>query len=835
MIKKSMKTNIKKSIKRSLCIILVAAMTFSLASCKKSRSTNNTSGLVNEASDANNSKESVYRFDTSVDFGKLMPNYYLVNKDKVVYLTTYYDPEWEEVPEDDGEGPLKDDLTEEVITEGEQGSEEIAEEGENAEGENTEEVASDETTSEEAIPEEESEGAMHYIAWAVGDSSGNVGDIVEFGYFYPNDHAMNIEAAGFSPDGNLLLAFSDYDFATQSYKKTLKQVTLDGKELMSEELKAGSSDNVDKVCISGDGVVSVLAGSKLFFFDESAKEIGSASADFISILANVISLEDGRHVLFYSDSSYKNMIREVNITDGTLGKEIAFPREYGYQVRAGIGHDFNSEADSGLYALDLKNDTITGTLILNYLDSDLCSSDISETLCLDDSTVLIVGNSDTVENGIYKKVPPEEVKEKIIITLGSLYDSYEVKKRVLDYNKKNDTYRIRMVSYEQYYSEDNTDGPEKQFRNDILAKSAPDIIITSDMSNPSIYMDKGLFADLYPLMEKNGINKEDYLSNVFEAGSRNGELYILIPSYQVRFVAMKESLLGGKAGLSVKEIMELEKKYNCVGSSVPRKTRDELLSEAMTFTANSYYDLGTGECHFDSEDFINTLEWVKTYPAEFDEDIDYFEDQKNSERGYHDNTKLMYINTLFNFREFNETEQINFGESTALTGFPGSADPGSGLIDARLGIAISAQSKNQDAAFDFVKYYFSDEYQMPDETRDTHYSFPISIKALDKMAEIESEMPFYYDSDTGKKEYNDEYMAFSYLKDNDVPIQPLSAESAEKVKNFIKNTTNFTNYDKKVIEIVKEEAAPFFDNQKSAADTAKIIQSRVTIYVRENQ
>lgn len=37
-----------------------------------------------------------------------------------------------------------------------------------------------------------------------------------------------------------------------------------------------------------------------------------------------------------------------------------------------------------------------------------------------------------------------------------------------------------------------------------------------------------------------------------------------------------------------------------------------------------------------------------------------------------------------------------------------------------------------------------------------------------------------------------------------------------------------------IYSIITEEAAPYFAGQKSAEETAKIIQSRVEIYVSEN-
>ena len=42
------------------------------------------------------------------------------------------------------------------------------------------------------------------------------------------------------------------------------------------------------------------------------------------------------------------------------------------------------------------------------------------------------------------------------------------------------------------------------------------------------------------------------------------------------------------------------------------------------------------------------------------------------------------------------------------------------------------------------------------------------------------------------------------------------------------------SYNTEIFSIISEEASPYFAGQKSAADAAKIIQSRVEIYVSEN-
>lgn len=56
-----------------------------------------------------------------------------------------------------------------------------------------------------------------------------------------------------------------------------------------------------------------------------------------------------------------------------------------------------------------------------------------------------------------------------------------------------------------------------------------------------------------------------------------------------------------------------------------------------------------------------------------------------------------------------------------------------------------------------------------------------------------------------------------------------------KLKDFILSVNKRVAYLSDIETIIEEEAAAFYEGQKSAEDVAKIIQSRASIYINEKQ
>ena len=92
--------------------------------------------------------------------------------------------------------------------------------------------------------------------------------------------------------------------------------------------------------------------------------------------------------------------------------------------------------------------------------------------------------------------------------------------------------------------------------------------------------------------------------------------------------------------------------------------------------------------------------------------------------------------------------------------------------------------------------------------------------------------PRTYINDKGEEE---EYKDSFWINDKEIVAEPLTKAEIDSYMNVIKSADKLVNYNESISDIIIEEAQSYFSGQKDAASVAKIIQSRVQIYVNENR
>lgn len=256
------------------------------------------------------------------------------------------------------------------------------------------------------------------------------------------------------------------------------------------------------------------------------------------------------------------------------------------------------------------------------------------------------------------------------------------------------------------------------------------------------------------------------------------------------------------------------------------------MEKVMQYRGNDFIDLETGKCAFDSQEFIEMMKFAYTLP----EERSWAEESGEGEyvRQYLKSRALLLELDIWSFSQYNDDVderlfyQLNgyLGGDYTFVGFPAGSEEaaengGGAFICAQNLMALSAVSENMDGAWDFARYYLTDEYQ-----ESLKVSLPVSRRIFEEWAVEETLRSYYIDENGEKVEYD------LFLES---VVSPLDQKQLEQLITYVESVTATPYEDSNVLSIIEEELGSYFSGQKTAEDAAAIIQSRVQMYVQENQ
>lgn len=541
--------------------------------------------------------------------------------------------------------------------------------------------------------------------------------------------------------------------------------------------------------------------------------------------SRLFKIRDGKFAVASSDGTSAG-IQTLDIQRGILGEKVELPfNYYRYQVSPGNAYDIYLCDDYGIYGYNIGDAEVIK--IMDYISSDFSHATLYQMAFLDENTFAAYYYDEGVVLAKFTKVPPEEVVDKTEIIVGCYYLDNNVKKKLVEFNKENQEYRLNIKDYSAYDTMDDYGQGLTRLNTDIISGNVPDIMLLNTQMPFESYAAKGIFADLNTFLEKDTeLKKEDLLPNILNALSSEDGLYRISPSFSVTTFAAKTADVGKEAGWTMDEAMELLATKPEGTQLLSEITASNFLYYTIWICGEQYVNWDTGECFFDSEGFIKTLEYAKSLPTEIDyttitDDESYWQEMETQFRTGKTILNMQYIS---GFRDYNYTKQGVFGEDITLIGFPVDEGLGAGL-NFSTPIAISALSKNQDVAWEFVKSFFTEEYQ-----ESLNYDFPVRISSLKKMEEKAWEKPYFLDDQGVKQEYDD----YIYVGGVEIPLEPMKPEETAELMDYLSQLDKLCIYNETLYNIVMEEAAGFLEGQKTAEEVADVIQSRARIYVSEN-
>ena len=505
---------------------------------------------------------------------------------------------------------------------------------------------------------------------------------------------------------------------------------------------------------------------------------------------------------------------------------------YSYTYYSGEGTQWDMLATNGIGVWGFNWGDKEMTKVMDFILSDFGGTGLYNLQVLEDGK-FIANYYDaedwTSQTGIFTKVPKEQVADKYLINLACYYVDTDVRKAVLDFNRSHDDVRIVVTDYSSLDSEENewTLGMET-LNGDLLSGKVPDILIVPSDFDMGMYVNKGLFTDLYALMEQDTtINLDDYLSNIIELGEYDGKLYELIPKFSAVTLAGRASEVGDGFSISYEDANALlASKGDGVKLFEMGSTRYTVMNYGVNLAFDQFYDGNLGECYFNTPEFEQFLEMISEYPEMGDEESwteDYWSQYESQWRN---GRTILKYSWVYDFKDYTQLSQGYFGEKVSYVGFPTTGESGSAAsVDFTL--AISEESPFKTEAWEFISSFIRSDYQENIES-----GFPVSLDALQKKAEKDMEPDIWYDPETG--EAMSEGTSF-WVGDEEILISAPTEEECQYVMEFLKNIDYRQKYLSDITAIIEEDAASYFAGEKTAKQVADTIQSRVKIFVNEKR
>ncbi len=633
----------------------------------------------------------------------------------------------------------------------------------------------------------------------------------------------------FDENGNIYSIF--YQYATYEGEDTtdkvyLQSYTSEGEETMKVWLNENETEDyfyVSSLYVTKEGQLLLDTSRGIEIYDTAGNPVKMIEKEETQD-ARLLRIREEQYALVTSTGE-SAAIQTLDIQSGTFGEKQNLPfNYYMYGLYDGKYYDVYLNDEYGIYGYNMGDTEITK--IMDYISSDFTVNNLSYFVFVEEETFIAsyYGEDGRVLSR-FTKVAPEEVAEKIDLTLGCYYLSYDIKEKLIEFNKNSDKYRINLVDYSSYNTMDDYTVGLNRMNTDIVSGDVPDILIMGNEMPVNSYIAKGIFMDLNTFLEKdNEVKKEDLMPNVLQALSSEDGLYRIAPYFGVSTFAAKTSDVGEKQGWNMEMAQEILATKPEGTNLFSEMTSSSFVYNAMAICGERYVDWEKGECYFDGEEFKNVLEYAESLPRE----IDYSDMDENYwnewEAQFRNGATLVYGVYISAFRDYAYAKQAVFGEDITLIGFPVEEDMGAGISVGNT-MSISALSKNQEGAWEFVKSFLTEEYQDSLE-----YGLPLRISSLDKMAEKATQKPYYLDEDGNKVEYEDTF----YVNGMDITAVPLTKEETTVVMDYIRSLDKLCAYNEAINEIIFEEAESYFSGQKSVEDVTSVIQSRVKIYINEN-
>lgn len=553
----------------------------------------------------------------------------------------------------------------------------------------------------------------------------------------------------------------------------------------------------------------------LLVFDKEGKEVrrdmpdpssgryyaGSCAAPDGSVIASRVNLENQKTELVLLTGEKETHLGEIS---GTLSGRTAMAEDGSFYYFRG---DWL-----------IRWDTASGeqTPLFNCTTEGVDPIFLAALTFSDNGRVLLHSWGADGDNGLeILTCSEEEVQQdesKLSFAVVDDYPSLYYSALPVEYTKRHPDNPVEMDTYEGEYEAYRT-----RLMADILNGGGPDILLLDKEDMRNLYENDALL-DLTEYLDPE--LKEKIFPSALARGVLDGKLIGVDPAMQGQAILASNAAWEGDSW-TIEDIVRLadEKKPRLlyghvdVDGTVPNSPEYMLYAFLSNFPEKtSFLDLETGTCDFENETFIRFLELCKEYGEKPPLDAEQlYEALQTGEC-------LATAVSLYDMAWFSR-EMKPLEKSCHLVGAPG--QEGYGVISAYNFIVINANSKNKEKALQFLWDMLSPEEQI--KLKDGN---SVREDVIRDCVKERGSAPGL-ESNAGYSKGGGTYQLLDVKEDG-----------SSFLEEFVAAVSNLEPWDERgqlIYDMIEDEADLYFGGSRTAAETAKVIQNRVKLYLDENK
>lgn len=435
----------------------------------------------------------------------------------------------------------------------------------------------------------------------------------------------------------------------------------------------------------------------------------------------------------------------------------------------------------GLYRVNIES--LQVEQMLTWSEADLLLIPYNNIIPMSASEFLLVGK-DLKQLCVLSS--HEQKTDRIELTVLCTSPSLSLNTLVQQFNLTHSDYHVTIQR-----REDN----ENLAKIKTITGDTPDIYFFYGNTPFNASLQQNLFEDLYSFIDADPDCDRNLIVPSLKSQIENqGSLYILPFDYMI-WTFITTVKLDNVENMSLDQfIRTMEQRYPGQMILQQNISRDDMWYWVSNLCVGSFIDQETGKCYFDSNEYIGILKsllLISTDVSNSDEDS---------------LLQFQQMGTLLRAYAFG----LTFDNNYYYLGCPTGGFSNGSSFDLQQCYAISANSKNKEGAWQFLKYVMSAPV-INIETVADDICLPASSAQLDSML---------------GQALGNGYAAYG------MSIQ-IKEHDEQELRKLISQANSVMGAHPEIIEIMQEEAIKFFSGEKTAEDVAAATQSRVSIFMAE--